>query len=190
VAAARWVWKGRYADRGRNNTNREGSGMSSGSKLLNAIEKGMVILVYVLVALMVINTTVGVFARYVLNRGIPWTEELGRYMMIWMGFFGCALAAKDNSHVGVEMFVEIFKPGVKRIFSVAARLVVVAFLVVVLLKSGDQLSLLKIQKSSAMEIPMVIPYSAVTVGVFMMLVENIVHVFKIIKAPLAGKTLE
>jgi TRAP-type C4-dicarboxylate transport system permease small subunit len=162
--------------------------MNFAERLLKAVEKGMVLAVYLLVSLMVINTSAGVFTRFVLNNALSWTDELGRYMMIWVGFFGCALAAKDNAHVGVEMFTDLFKPGAKQVFKVAARLVVIAFLVVILMKSGEQLGLLKIQKSSALEIPMAIPYSAVTFGVLMMLIENLAHLFRLFKAPAAAKT--
>lgn len=157
--------------------------MARFEKLLSGIEKLIVYLCYILVSLMVLNTVTGVFFRFVLNNALSWTDEVGRYMMIWVGFFGCYLAARDDSHVGVQMFVDLFKPGARRAFNVAARLVVVAFLVVILAKSGEQLGLLKIQRSSALEIPMIIPYSAVTFGIFMMLIENLAHLFKLVKAP-------
>ncbi len=157
--------------------------MAKFEKILNRIEKLITYLCYILVSLMVINTTTGVFFRFVLNNALSWTEEVGRYMMIWVGFFGCYLAARDNSHVGVQMFVDLFKPGARMVLHVAARLVVIAFLVIILTKSGEQLGLLKIQKSSALEIPMVIPYSAVTFGIFMMLIENLAHLFRLFKAP-------
>ena len=157
--------------------------MTKADRFLDGIEKVITWLCYILVSLMVINTTTGVFFRYILRNAIPWCDELGRYMMIWVGFFGCYLAARDNSHVGIEMFVELFKPGVRLVFHVAARLVVIAFLVIVLAKSSEQLGLLSIQKSSALEIPMAIPYSAVTFGIFMMLIENVAHLARLFKAP-------
>ena len=157
--------------------------MAKSVKVLDLIERVVVYITYALVSLMVINTTTGVFCRFILNNALSWTDELGRYMMIWVGFFGCYLAARDNSHVGVQMFVDLFKPSAQKVFHVAARLVVIAFLVIILTKSGEQLGLLKIQKSSALEIPMAIPYSAVTFGIFMMLIENLAHLFGLFKAP-------
>lgn len=157
-------------------------------KVLNGIEKVIIYIAYILVALMVINTTAGVFFRFVLNNALSWTDELGRYMMIWVGFFGCYLAARDNSHVGVEMFVGLFKPGAQRVFHVVARLVVIVFLVLILSESGKQLSLLGIQTSAALEIPMAIPYSAVTVGVFLMLIENLAHLLRLFTKPSSPPT--
>lgn len=152
-------------------------------KFLDIIEKVVVYIAYLLVSLMVINTSTGVFFRYILNNALSWTDELGRYMMIWVGFFGCYLAARDNSHVGVEMFVGLFKPGARRVFHVAARLVVIVFLIVILSESGKQLGLLGIQTSPALEIPMAIPYSAVSVGVFLMLIENLAHLVRLFTKP-------
>lgn len=157
--------------------------MAKAEKFLDGIEKVIVYLCYFLVSVMVINTVTGVFFRFVLNNALSWTDEIGRYMMIWVGFFGCYLAARDDSHVGVQMFVELFKPGVQKIFHIAARLVVICFLVLILTKSGEQLGLLKIQKSSALEIPMAIPYSAVTFGIFMMLIENVAHLLRLFITP-------
>ena len=152
-------------------------------KVLKGIEKAVIVICYILVSVMVVNTTVGVFFRFVLNNAIPWTEELGRYLMIYVGFLGCYLASRDNSHVGIEMFVNLFKPGARLVFKAASRLVVIAFLVIVLAKSGEQLQLLKIQKSSALELPMAIPYAAVSVGIFLMLIENLAHLLKLFAKP-------
>lgn len=157
--------------------------MVKAEKILDGVEKVITYLCYFLVSLMVINTVTGVFFRFVLNNALSWTDEIGRYMMIWVGFFGCYLAARDNSHAGVQMFVDLFKPNVRHVFHVVARLVVITFLILILTKSGEQLSLLSIQKSSALEIPMAIPYSAVTFGIFMMLIENVAHLVRLFKTP-------
>jgi TRAP-type C4-dicarboxylate transport system permease small subunit len=148
-------------------------------RIMRAMENVIMWAAYVLLILMVINTAGGVFFRYVLHNAIPWTEELGRYMMIYVGFFGCILAMGTNSHVGIEMFTDLFRPAARRVFQVIARLVVAAFLVLILMKSGEQLSALRIQRSSALEIPMVVPYLAVTFGMALMLLEDLVHLLRL-----------
>jgi TRAP-type C4-dicarboxylate transport system permease small subunit len=161
--------------------------MRFANRFMRGIETGIEWMACILAILMVINTAGGVFFRYVLHNAIPWTEELGRYMMIYVGMFGCVLAMRDNSHVGVEMFTDLFRPGAKRVFQIIARLVIAFFLVVILVKTGEQLSALKIQRSSALEIPMVIPYAAVTVGIFMMLIEDLAHLLGLFKRPASDK---
>jgi TRAP-type C4-dicarboxylate transport system permease small subunit len=153
--------------------------MKTIDRIMRAMENVIMWAAYGLLILMVINTAGGVFFRYVLHNAIPWTEELGRYMMIYVGFFGCILAMGTNSHVGIEMFTDLFRPAARRVFQVVARLVVAVFLVLILMKSGEQLSALRIQRSSALEIPMVVPYLAVTFGMALMLLEDLVHLLRL-----------
>jgi len=124
---------------------------------------------------MVVNILLGVFSRFVLHLGIPFTEELGRYLMIWAGYLGCVLALKEGSHISITAVVDLFPPAGRRVIHFIARLVVSVFLAVIVVTSFTHLRSLKIQKSSAMEIPMVIPYFAVTVGAFLMAIVNTIR---------------
>ena len=122
---------------------------------------------------MVLNIAAGVFFRYVLQNSLFWTEELGRYLMIWMGYLGAVLAMRENSHVGITSFIALFPPLVRRGLELLAHLIVLAFLSIVLVESVAHLDSLSIQRSSALEIPMVYPYLAVIVGLFLMAVETL-----------------
>ena len=41
-----------------------------------------------------------VFARYVLQLAVPWTEELGRFMLVISVFFGSVIAFRKGGHLG------------------------------------------------------------------------------------------
>ncbi len=43
--------------------------------------------------------------RYAFRSGIPETEELSRYLFIWLCFLGTVAAFKDKQHVGVDILV-------------------------------------------------------------------------------------
>lgn len=144
-------------------------------KMLHGVEKGSEWIVAGLVSLMVINLTVAVIARYVFHNSLSWAEELGRYLMVWCAMLGAGLAVRDNRHVGVSMFVELFPAKVQFAFSILMRVVTLAFLAVIMIKAFEHMKTLNIQLSSAMEIPMVIPYAAVPAGALFMFMENIAH---------------
>ena len=40
----------------------------------------------VFLALMVVFTTLQIVGRYLFSTPFPWTEEMTRYMFVWMGF--------------------------------------------------------------------------------------------------------
>lgn len=63
------------------------------------------LLVIEMVALVICVST-QVFSRYVLGASVPWTEELARYVLVYLTFTGTALAAHENSHIRVDFVVE------------------------------------------------------------------------------------
>jgi TRAP-type C4-dicarboxylate transport system permease small subunit len=150
-----------------------GKGLLSG--IMTGLEKAIQWAVTALIAVMVVNILLGVFSRFVLHLGIPFTEELGRYLMIWAGYLGCVLALKEGSHISITAVVDLFPPSGRPVIRLISRLIVTVFLAVIVVTSFAHLRTLSIQKSSAMEIPMFIPYLAVTVGAFLMAVVNIIH---------------
>ncbi len=56
-----------------------------------------------LVALMVLDVWFGIVARYVLELGITWTEELARYLMIWAALLAVSCAAHHREHIGLTL---------------------------------------------------------------------------------------
>jgi TRAP-type C4-dicarboxylate transport system permease small subunit len=49
-----------------------------------------------------------VVLRYCFNSGITVTEELGRFLLVWLVFAGAILAAGSDAHVRVDLFVRKF----------------------------------------------------------------------------------
>jgi TRAP-type C4-dicarboxylate transport system, small permease component len=66
-----------------------------------ALEGFAGLLLLVLTLMIFIN----VVLRYGFNSGITVTEELGRYLFVWLVFSGAILAAGKDQHVRVDMFV-------------------------------------------------------------------------------------
>ena len=52
----------------------------------------------VLLALLVATTLLQVLSRYVLSKPFDWTEEMARYLFVWVAMLGAGMAAKDRAH--------------------------------------------------------------------------------------------
>ena len=94
------------------------------SLLVSKIANGFVVL---LLALMSIVILLGVFFRYVLIEPLPWSEDLGRYLMIWMALFGVGVVMQNRSHVAVTIFVDRMFPHIRKPVLIIARLLVLGF---------------------------------------------------------------
>lgn len=44
-----------------------------------------------------------VFSRYVLNHSLFWSEELARYLLVWLTFLGSSVAYYRKVHPGIDI---------------------------------------------------------------------------------------
>lgn len=56
-----------------------------------------------------------VVLRYVFNSGIAVSEELSRWLLVWLTFLGAIVALRQHAHLGVDTLVRALPPVGKRI---------------------------------------------------------------------------
>ena len=52
-------------------------------------------------------TTLTVFTRYVLNYVPSWSEEIPRYLLVWITYLGAGLAVKFKEHISLDVFFNL-----------------------------------------------------------------------------------
>lgn len=70
------------------------------------VGKAAVMLAAALLAAMVVMVIAQVFFRYVLNDSLGWTEELAKYLMVWVACLVAPWAYRENLNVSIQMFSE------------------------------------------------------------------------------------
>ena len=133
------------------------------------------LLLIVAMGALVIDVLWGVLSRMLSSWGVlasqsSWTEELARYLMIWVGLLGACLAFEKRAHLGVDYFVGKFHPSGQKILKLGALLVVLLFAIGALIIGGWELvsrTLALKQDTPALGIPKGWVYLAVPIsGVF------------------------
>jgi len=159
--------------------------MNRVEKLVSELQKCVNGSAVLFLAVMVVNVTLAVIARYVFQDSLSWSEEFGRYLMVWCGFLGCSIAIRDDSHVGGSMVLDVCPRALRKFVIILNKIVTAVFIAVVFVTSLRHLETLSIQKSSALEIPMFVPYLSVTVGMALMFLENLRRIVDTAKKPIA-----
>ena len=72
-------------------------------------------LIAALLAVMVVLVFGNVFMRYAFNSGFSISEELSRWLFVWMTFLGAVAALRSNAHLGTDMLVGKLGPLGKKI---------------------------------------------------------------------------
>ena len=148
-------------------------------------KKGMTaalnLVLIVAVALLVADVVWGVFTRYAMGGQAKWTEELARFLLVWISLLGGAVAFGTKGHLGVDYFVGKLHPDARKLMAVAVHLVVLFFAGAVFVYGGSRLvadALAMEQMTPALGWKMGHVYLALPIaGIFMLLftLENLVE---------------
>lgn len=118
----------------------------------------------VLMTAIVINVSWQVLTRFVMNSPSSFTEELARFLLIWIGFLGASYAFCRHSHLSLDLLLqsapETYKPHLKRISNIFCF----AFAAAVMIYGGTQLMVLTLQlnqTSAALNAPIGYVYSCI-----------------------------
>ncbi len=135
----------------------------------------------IVVTLLVLDVVWGVFSRYVIGEQTKWTEELARFLLIWVALLGGAVAFGTKGHLGVDYFVGKLHSDAQKLMAVVSHLVVLFFATAVFLYGGSRVvadALLMGQSTPALEWKMGYVYLALPIsGIFIILftIENLIE---------------
>lgn len=109
------------------------------------------------------------FTRYVLNDSVAWTEEIARYLLIWITFIGAAISFRRGSHIGVEALQHFLPEKAARSLRFTIDVVTVVFVALLCWFSVMITERMHIQTMTVIEWPMSIVYAGVGLGCLLML---------------------
>lgn len=111
-----------------------------------------------------------VIGRYFLGSPISWAEELMLFLMVLVVFAGAATVTWRGAHIRIEIFVDWLPPRWRRAAAFVTGFLALSVLLVISVVSFEIVSTLYAfdQRSDALELPVWIPQSFVTIGSAMM----------------------
>ena len=77
-------------------------------KIRTSVDKIVERLLIAILGIMVLNVLWQVFTRFFTDTPSSFTDELARYLMIWLGILGAAYVAGKNEHVAIDFFAKKF----------------------------------------------------------------------------------
>ena len=115
-----------------------------------------------LMAIMTLDVLWGVFTRYVVGSQASWSEELARFLLIWIGILGAAYASGKHMHLAIELFPDSLTPEKRVRLMVIINVLVILFVFAAMVIGGSRLvyvtSILG-QESAALQWPLSFIYS-------------------------------
>lgn len=118
--------------------------------------------VALLMGLSVVNVLWQVFTRFVLGDPSAFTDELARYLLIWVGLLGAAYAAGQRLHLAVDLLPQRLTGDKKHVLEIVIEACVFVFAMGVMVWGGWVLVRLQWelgQTSAVLQVPLAVVYS-------------------------------
>lgn len=150
------------------------------------------VLCVTLLALMSIIIVVQVFFRYVLQNSLQWSEEIARYMFIWLIYIGIAYGVKLDKHIAVDAVYSFLPKKVKPFYALIGYVIFFIFAVIVVYYGVAVTANIAAsgQISNGAHVPMQYVYVAPVVGMSLTLIRLVQRFVIMGKAIMAGEGIE
>ena len=137
---------------------------------MDVLRKALVVGIF---SFIVITGSLEIFLRYTPGfRSLSWSDEIMRYLNIWLVFLGASLTARSNGHMAMEFFVKKLFP--TRMLPAVRRISLGITCITLLILAG--ISFQKVLSTwnvmiQAFDIPIAIFYFAIPVGCILIFME-------------------
>lgn len=105
-----------------------------------------------------------VFCRYILNHSLFWSEELARYILVWLTFLGCCVAYYRGMHPGITFLYRRMPERFRKISRIVI-LVISLFFFWIMIWYGSQFAFfVRAQTTPALSLPKWIIFSIIPIS--------------------------
>ena len=120
-----------------------------------------------IMAVMVVNVLWQVFTRFVVGTPSSFTDELARYLMIWVGVLGAAYISGKRMHVAIDLIPRKLNKKNQVKLKIAVNILIIIFCLGALVVGGFRLVYITYileQYSPALQIPLALVYLVIPIS--------------------------
>ncbi len=129
-------------------------------RTIDRLFKGIDILTGIFTGLMVFFVFLNVVLRTFFNSGLTWSEELARYLFVYVTYIGAVSAMRSNAHMSVDTLISRVTPKMQMLLYVISQ-TLISLIMCILIRGAFKMVLQNTQSRTA---ALNIPYSVLYFG--------------------------
>ncbi len=133
------------------------------------------------ILIMTLTVLLQVIMRYVFNSPLTWTEELARYLFIYLTFIGGGLLVYQRGHLFVEVIFNNLPDRVRKGIQIFIDAIVCGFSVYLLISAKTLMGIASGSYSTAMHIPMEYISFSVLLGAVLIILFSVCNIYEDLK---------
>lgn len=130
---------------------------------------------------MTLVVAVQVFFRYVLNQSLFWSEELARFLLVWLSFLGASVAYRRKVHPGIDVLTSRMPHIPRKLCVVIVHIVSLIFFLVLIFYGCRFAYFVRLQISPALYVPKWVIFSIVPASGLVFLIHGITFLLQELK---------
>ncbi|MBI3112226.1 MAG: TRAP transporter small permease [Ignavibacteriales bacterium] len=153
-------------------------------RIRSAVDKVLEWVLITIVAVMTLNVLWQVFTRFIMKSPSSYTEELARYLLVWLGLLGGAYAVGKKMHLSIDLLPMKLKGKSRLILELVIQGCIVLFATAVVLVGGAELVGLTLtleQLSAALRIKLGYVYLALPLSGTLMIFYSITFILETLR---------
>lgn len=158
-----------------------------GKKALNLIDRiEDSLLVFMFVAMVGI-IFFQVVMRYVFNNSLSWSEELGKFLFVWLSWIGISIGHRKREHIKITLLVDKLPPTGKRITEIISELILIIVCGVTMFYGFTMLGIQWTTPYAGIKISTSWGYLSVVLGCGLFVMRGLLHIIEDIQALRKGQ---
>ncbi|HAS6091248.1 TPA: TRAP transporter small permease subunit [Vibrio vulnificus] len=162
------------------------------NKLVTYINRGLAAFTVSLSTFLVFCVVWQVLSRYVLGKPSTVTDELARYLFMWVALIGAAYTTGLKRHLAIDLLTIKLKGKKKLVNEIVIQVAIALFSYVVLVHGGTQLALKTLatgQLTPALGLEMGYIYFCLPISGALMIFYSVIFAYERVKQLMSGETL-
>jgi len=156
--------------------------MKTRTGIISALNKIEEIVIITLFAIMVVVIFAQIIMRYVFNNSLYWSEELGKFLFVWISWLGISLGEREGEHIKITMLTAKLSFKKAHLFNILSCLIVLAICIVTFYSSCSLVLSQWTTRYAGIHISISWGYLAVATGTGLMMIRSVAALIKSYKA--------
>ncbi|MBT2771968.1 TRAP transporter small permease [Halomonas sp. ISL-60] len=152
-------------------------------RLLRRIERGLDAIIQPVV-FAGMAALIGVITLQIVSRvffsAVGWTEEVARFLLVWITFLAGTLAFQRGRHIAVTFVVDALPGRLRQIAKLAALLIVLAFMIALIVIGYRYMQVQSFQKSASLRLSMTYVYAVMPICAAIMAWYSLVDIVELL----------
>ncbi|HAQ40569.1 MAG TPA: TRAP transporter small permease [Clostridiales bacterium] len=148
----------------------------SKNKVISFLDKSEEISLVIMYSVMVLVIFLQVIMRYCFNNSLSWSEELGKFLFVWLSWIGISIGAKRGEHIKITLFTDKLPAKAAHVANIISEMILIGICAVTVYYGWSLVISQSGVHYAGIKISMAWGYLSVVIGCALMIIRSLISI--------------